>query len=219
MAKLLENTYRHIHIALVNELAIRCADRGLDVWAVIDAAASKPFGFVPFYPGPGVGGHCIPVDPMYLSWRARQFGGSAKFIELARDVNDAMPLYCASRVQDLLNDRGKPLNGARVLLLGVAYKPDIGDVRESPALPLIEALTARGAVVSYHDEHVASIRIAGGDTMEGVPLEDATLSSADCVVVVTNHSTLDYERVVRLAPLVFDTRNAIGGPHPNVVKL
>ena len=217
MAKLLENTFRHINIALVNELAMLCHDMDIDVWEVINAAASKPFGFMPFFPGPGVGGHCIPVDPMYLSWCVRQFGGAAKFIELARDVNAAMPAYCVSRVQDLLNDAGRAVNGAKVLVLGVAYKADIGDLRESPALPLIERLQRKGAVVSYHDPHVPELHV-GGELLRSAPL--GTVRDADCVLVVTAHSSVDYAQLFDAAKLVFDTRNiAAGRDLPNVVRL
>lgn len=217
MAKLLENTFRHINIALVNELAILCHDMDIDVWEVIDAAASKPFGFMPFFPGPGVGGHCIPVDPMYLSWCVRQFGGAAKFIELARDVNSAMPAYCVSRVQDLLNDKGKSLRGARILLLGVAYKSDIGDLRESPALRVLEQLRRKGADVSYHDPHVPELRM-GDELMQSVPID--TAAGADCVLVLTAHSAIDYDQVLGAAQLVFDTRNIEAGRElPHVVRL
>ena len=208
MAKLLENTFRHINIALVNELAILAEGLGVDIWEVIDAAASKPFGFMPFYPGPGVGGHCIPVDPLYLSWRARQFGAAAKFIELARDVNASMPAYCVARVQDLLNDEGRALRGARVLLLGVAYKADIGDMRESPAVPLVELLQAKGASVSYHDPNVAELHV-DQQVLRSVELTDAVVADADVVVVVTPHRTVDYGRVAANASLVFDTRNVM----------
>jgi UDP-N-acetyl-D-glucosamine dehydrogenase len=208
MAKLLENTFRHINIALVNELAILAEGLDVDIWEVIEAAATKPFGFMPFHPGPGVGGHCIPVDPMYLSWRVRQFGGAAKFIDLARDVNDAMPAYCVSRVQDLLNDRSKPLRGSKILVIGVAYKADISDMRESPALPLLDALLERGAGVSYHDPHVPSLRLAHGE-LRSVELTDERLSQADCVVVVTAHRSIDFARVGKVSGLVFDTRNVV----------
>jgi UDP-N-acetyl-D-glucosamine dehydrogenase len=218
MAKLLENTFRHINIALVNELAVLADGLDVDIWEVIDAAATKPFGFMPFYPGPGVGGHCIPVDPMYLSWRVRQFGGAAKFIELARDVNNAMPVYCVGRVQDLLNDRAKPLRGASVLVLGVAYKADISDMRESPALPLVEALVEKGADVSYHDPHVPHL-VVGDLALQSVELSDDRLAVTDCVLIVTAHGDVDHERVAALAPLVFDTRRAIAGRRDNVVTL
>jgi UDP-N-acetyl-D-glucosamine dehydrogenase len=217
-AKLLENTFRHINIALVNEFAIICADLGIDVWEVIEAASTKPFGFMRFSPGPGVGGHCIPVDPMYLSWRVRQFGGAAKFIELARDVNDAMPLYCASRVQELLNDEAKPVRGSRVLILGVAYKRDIADLRETPALPLIGRLAQKGALIDYHDPYITTIDAPVAGELKSVELSDEVLSAADCVVVVTDHEAIDYARVAELAPLVFDTRNVVP-PGPTVVRL
>jgi UDP-N-acetyl-D-glucosamine dehydrogenase len=220
MAKLLENTFRHINIALVNELAILCQDLDVDVWEVIDAAASKPFGFMPFYPGPGVGGHCIPVDPMYLSWRVRQFGGAAKFIDLARDVNAGMPLYVVTRVQDLLNERERSLKGARVLVLGVAYKPDISDLRESPALPLIELLVAKGARVTYADPYVPAITCNDGTRLEAVQLTDEVCTTADCAIVVTNHGSLDLSMAMELCPLVFDTRNVPSGRGlPNVHRL
>jgi nucleotide sugar dehydrogenase len=219
-AKLLENTFRHINIALVNELAVLCRDLGVDVWEVIDAAASKPFGFLPFYPGPGVGGHCIPVDPMYLSWRVRQLGGAAKFIELARDVNAAMPAYCVTRVQDLLNEHRQAINGANVLVLGVAYKANVGDLRESPALPLLEGLRRKGAHVTYHDPHVPSLPFGDGARMRSAQLDDERLGSADCVVILTRHDAVDYQRVIARAPLVFDTRNVPEGRKaPNVVRL
>jgi UDP-N-acetyl-D-glucosamine dehydrogenase len=219
MAKLLENTFRHINIALVNELAILSQDLGVDIWEVITAAASKPFGFMPFYPGPGVGGHCIPVDPLYLSWRVRQFGGAAKFIELARDVNAAMPTYCVTRVQDLLNDEGKSLRGAAVIVLGVAYKPDISDMRESPAIPFIQGLLSKGARVDYWDPHVPRVSIDDGTTLHGIALTPRVLSAADCVVVMTNHAVADYDQIVEHARLILDTRAAIGSRHPHVHRL
>jgi UDP-N-acetyl-D-glucosamine dehydrogenase len=206
-AKLLENTFRHLNIALVNELAVLFQELGLDVWEVIDAAASKPFGFMPFYPGPGVGGHCIPVDPMYLSWRVRQLGGAAKFIELAQDVNQSMPLHVVARIQELLNDAMKPVKGSMILILGVAYKRDIADMRESPALPLMERLVAKGADVRYHDPYVPTYHLAGAGELKSVDLDAATLAAADCVVLVTDHTDVDYDLVAVNAPLVFDTRN------------
>lgn len=218
MAKLLENTFRHINIALVNELAILCHDLDVDVWEVINAADSKPFGFMAFWPGPGVGGHCIPVDPMYLSWRVRQFGGSAKFIDLARDVNSAMPLYCVSRIQDLLNDQERALKGSSILVLGVAYKPEIADLREAPAIELIEALVAKGSRVAFHDPYVDDLRLAAGETLFSVELTVDRLADVDCVVIATGHRSVDYEAVVRHAPLVFDTRNVVPAA-PNVHRL
>jgi UDP-N-acetyl-D-glucosamine dehydrogenase len=174
---------------------------------------------MPFYPGPGVGGHCIPVDPMYLSWRVKQFGGAAKFIDLARDVNAAMPLYVVTRVQDLLNERERSLKGASILLLGVAYKPAISDMRESPALPLINLLRAKGARVSYADPYVPVLDLDGGERLPAVDPTDVALQSADCVVVVTNHPGVDYPRVARLAQLVFDTRRAVPLDGEHVVRL
>src|SRR5687767_6063594 len=170
-----------------------CQKLGLNTWEVIDAAASKPFGFMPFYPGPGVGGHCIPVDPMYLSWRVKQFGGAAKFIELARDVNAAMPMYCVSRVQDLLNERSKPMRGSKVLVLGVAYKRDISDVRESPALPFLAALLEKGCEVSYVDQHVPSLHLDDGRELSSSALDDDLVRSSDCVVIFTDHRAVDHD--------------------------
>ena len=209
MAKLLENTFRHINIALVNELAVLSQDLGVDIWEVIDAAASKPFGFMPFHPGPGVGGHCIPVDPMYLSWRVRQFGGAAKFIELAREVNAAMPDYCVTRIQELLNQRGQAVKGSHVLILGVAYKPDVPDLRESPALPFIDRLLAKGADVSYHDPHVPVLDLPDGPPLRSVALTDERLRGTDCLVVLTPHRAVDHAAAAARAPLVFDTRNVV----------
>jgi UDP-N-acetyl-D-glucosamine dehydrogenase len=219
MAKLLENTFRHINIALVNELAILCSDMGIDVWEVIDAAASKPFGFMPFFPGPGVGGHCIPVDPMYLSWRVRQLGGSAKFIELARDINDSMPLYCVSRIQDLLNDRGLPLRDSRVLIIGVTYKANVNDVRETPAVPLIDALIKKGCIVSFHDPLVDELALPDGRYLTSVDLDDALRNTLNCVVIVTPHAGIDYARLVASDSLIYDTRNFLNSSSPNVVRL
>jgi UDP-N-acetyl-D-glucosamine dehydrogenase len=218
MAKLLENTFRHINIALVNELAILSRDLDVDVWEVIDAASSKPFGFMPFYPGPGVGGHCIPVDPLYLSWRVRQFGGAAKFIELARDVNAAMPAYCVSRVQDLLNDRCQSLRNARVLIVGVAYKPNVSDLRESPAIPLISLLTHKGAVVSYADTHVPTLTLPDGTTLTTVDALSAA-GDVDCVVIVTAHDDMDHDALAEQATLVFDTRNVVKTAAAHVHRL
>lgn len=218
-AKLLENTFRHINIALVNELAVLCQELHLDVWEVIDAAASKPFGFMPFYPGPGVGGHCIPVDPMYLSWRVRQLGSAAKFIELARDVNEAMPLHVVSRVQELLNDAEKPVRNSRVLVLGVAYKRDIADLRESPAAPLIERLARKGADVAYHDPYAPTYSVDGLGELKSTELTPETLAATDCVIVVTDHTDVDYDLVVAHAPLVFDTRNRLPRGHGHIHRL
>jgi UDP-N-acetyl-D-glucosamine dehydrogenase len=208
LVKLLENIFRSVNIALVNELAMLCNRLELDVWEVIDAAATKPYGFMRFTPGPGLGGHCIPIDPFYLSWRARQFDFQTEFIELAGKVNTTMPYFCAERVSHALNDVRKPVNGSRVLVLGVSYKPDVGDVRESPALKLIELLGELGAQISYHDPHVPDLRDEGLD-LRSVELADETVAAADIVCVVTAHSGIDYERLADRAQLVFDFRNAV----------
>lgn len=219
MAKLLENTFRHINIALVNELAILSQDLDVDVWEVIDAAASKPFGFMPFYPGPGVGGHCIPVDPMYLSWRVRQFGGSAKFIELARDVNAAMPSYVVTRIQELLNDRERSLKGSHILVVGVSYKANVADMRESPALPLIERLRQKGCEVSFHDPHVPVLALSDEVELKSQDLTPELLERTDCVLICTAHDAVDYEALAQKAALVFDTRNVVPAAGSHVVKL
>jgi UDP-N-acetyl-D-glucosamine dehydrogenase len=218
MAKLLENTFRHINIALVNELAILCQDLDVDVWEVIDAAASKPFGFMPFYPGPGVGGHCIPVDPMYLSWRVKQFGGAAKFIDLARDVNAGMPLYVVTRLQDQLNDRERSLKGARVLVVGVAYKPGITDMRESPSLPIMDLLRKKGVAVMYHDPHVPHIEFSD-DRLSSVPLDRVVWEDVDCAIIITAHPDVDHEAIADRAEMTFDTRNVIRRGRPTVCYL
>jgi UDP-N-acetyl-D-glucosamine dehydrogenase len=220
LAKLLENTFRSINIGLVNELAIMCHLLDVDVWEVINAAATKPFGFMPFYPGPGLGGHCIPIDPIYLSWKLKTLKYRARFIELADDVNRAMPEYVVTRVSMALNDRRRALNGSKVLVLGVAYKRDIDDLRESPSLDVMETLAKRGAQVSYHDPCIPSVTI-GERRWESVPLTEQAVSSSDAVVITTDHSSVDYAMVVRCAALVFDARNATAplGLQPNVVKL
>ena len=205
LTKLLENIYRSVNIALVNELAQLCERMEIDVWEVIEAAATKPFGFMSFQPGPGLGGHCIPIDPFYLTWKAREYDFSTEFIELAGKVNENMPYYCRSLVSQALNHgRQRSLSGAKVLVLGVAYKSDIGDTRESPALKLIELLRAAGAEVSYHDPHVAVLPEAG---LDSVPLEPA---DHDCVVIVTAHSGIDYDDIVERSHVVVDLRNATG---------
>jgi UDP-N-acetyl-D-glucosamine dehydrogenase len=213
MVKLLENTFRSVNIGLVNELALMCDRFNLDIWEIIDAAASKPFGFMPFYPGPGLGGHCIPVDPFYLSWKARSNGFEARFIELAGMVNGYMPKHVVHKVVDALNDREKSLKGSRILIIGVAYKPDVSDIRESPALEIIHLLRERGAHVSYHDPYVPELT-AEGMAMKSIPLTrvpgdvGVQLSDSDCVVIVTHHSTIDYRHLVEKASLIVDTRNA-----------
>jgi UDP-N-acetyl-D-glucosamine dehydrogenase len=205
MVKLLENTFRAVNIGLVNEVAIMCGRLGLDTWEVIEAAASKPFGFMPFYPGPGLGGHCIPIDPLYLSWKLKTLKYNARFINLADEVNSAMPEFVVAKVADALNDRGRAVRGAKVLICGLTYKRDIDDVRESPALDIIELLHRRGAEVSYADRHVPSLRHGDLQT-PSVPIERA--GEFDCVVIATDHSDVDYRALVQRARLVVDTRNA-----------
>jgi UDP-N-acetyl-D-glucosamine dehydrogenase len=205
--KLLENTYRSVNIALVNEMAQLCYHLGVDSWEVIEAAATKPFGFMAFYPGPGIGGHCIPLDPHYLSWKARLHGFEARFIGLAEEVNSHMPRHVVQLVQDGLNSQGKPVKGSRVLVVGVAYKRDINDVRESPALGIVDQLMHKGAEVSYHDPFIAEMTVDGRGPLVGVALTDETLRACDCAIIVTDHSDVDYSRVLKLAPLVVDTRN------------
>lgn len=209
MAKLLENTFRMINIGLVNELAIMCERLGVDVWEVIDAAATKPFGFMKFTPGPGLGGHCIPIDPLYLSWKMKSFNYNARFIELASEINTNMPRYVVSRVMEALNDRGKALKGSRVLVLGAAYKPDIDDVRESPALDVIGLFQKKGAVVEYHDPYIPHIHHEyDGWQMDSIKDYMQSVQAADAVVIVTNHKVYDYEAIVAAAQFVFDSRNA-----------
>ncbi len=210
MVKLLENTFRSVNIGLVNEIALMCDKMKIDVWEVIDAAATKPFGFMPFYPGPGLGGHCIPVDPFYLSWKARQSGFEARFIELAGQVNGSMPYHVVSRVREALNSRRKSVRGSRVLVLGVAYKADIDDVRESPSLDILDILEKEGAKVSFCDPYLDSIHHAGRK-LKGVPFRASTLRSADCVVIATAHKVFDYTLVARQAKTIVDSRNALKG--------
>jgi UDP-N-acetyl-D-glucosamine dehydrogenase len=207
MVKLLENTFRAINIGLANEVALMCARLGLDVWEVIDAAATKPYGFMKFQPGPGLGGHCIPVDPAYLAWKMKSLNFSARFIELATEINGHMPEYVTHSIGDILNEDRLPVNGARILILGVAYKPDVSDVRESPAFDIIRLLEAKGAAVVYHDPHVPEMELEGR-TLKSVDLSDDELRACDLAVIITHHSGVDYGRVVRLAPRVYDTRNA-----------
>ncbi len=207
MVKLLENTFRSINIGLANEVALMCDRLGLDVWEVIDAAASKPYGFMKFVPGPGLGGHCIPVDPSYLSWKMKELNFSARFIELAIDINNSMPEHVATKVADLLNEERLAVNGSRVLILGVAYKPDVGDMRESPALDVMSLLQAKGADITFHDPHVSEL-VVDGRTYKNTDLSDEVLSSSDIAVILTDHAAVDYGRVVAKASRVFDTRNA-----------
>jgi len=216
-AKLLENTFRAVNIGMANEMARLCYALNIDTWEVIRAAATKPFGFMAFYPGPGIGGHCIPLDPHYLSWKARQHGFDSRFISLAEEVNSRMPDHVVQLVSDGLNDERKAMNGARVLLLGVAYKSNIDDVRESPALSIIDRLRSKGCEVSYHDPFVRELRFddthteSSGAALCSIELSDEQIKESDCVVIVTNHSQIDYHRIVNLARLVVDTRNALNG--------
>ncbi len=210
MVKLLENTFRAVNIGLVNEMALMCDKLGLNVWEVVDAAATKPYGFMKFTPGPGVGGHCIPLDPHYLSWKLKTVNYTARFIELAAEVNSHMPDYVVGKVADALNTDRKAINGSRVLILGIAYKPNVGDVRESPALDVIHLLQERGAVVSYHDPYVADLTSEWFE-MASVELTAVTLQQADCVVIITNHADYDWAWIAEQAGLIVDTRNAIEG--------
>jgi UDP-N-acetyl-D-glucosamine dehydrogenase len=210
MAKLLENTFRSVNIGMVNELALMCHRMHIDVWEVIDAARTKPFGFMPFYPGPGLGGHCIPIDPFYLSWKARQSGFEARFIELAGQVNGSMPEWVVTRVGDALNTVKKAVNGSRVHVYGVAYKKNVGDMRESPALDVIEHLLRRGASVTYSDPYVPSFK-TDGHTFTAISPADALASKPDCVVITTDHDAFDYKELVERAPLIMDARNALKG--------
>ena len=216
-AKLLENTFRAVNIGMANEMARLCYALNIDTWEVIRAAATKPFGFMPFYPGPGIGGHCIPLDPHYLSWKARQHGFDSRFISLAEEVNSRMPEHVVQLVADGLNDESKAMKGSNVLLLGVAYKKDINDVRESPALSIIDRLRAKGANVRYHDPFVSELRFddahtdSTGEPLSSVPLTSDELQAADCVIIVTDHSDIDYKHVCSQVPLIIDTRNALNG--------
>ncbi len=208
MVKLLENTFRAVNIGLVNEIALMCHRMDINVWEVIDAARTKPFGFMPFYPGPGLGGHCIPIDPFYLSWKARQNGFECRFIELAGHINSSMPHYVVERVGDALNSVKKAINGSRIHLFGVAYKKDVGDVRESPAVDILELLSQRGADVSYTDPYVGTLT-HGGRTLASIPVEEAFDRAVDCCIVATDHSVFDYDAIAKRMPLVVDTRNAL----------
>lgn len=206
MSKLLENTFRAVNIALVNELAILCDRMGIDVWETISAAETKPFGFMPFWPGPGLGGHCIPVDPFYLTWRAKAYDLNTEFVELAGRVNVNMPYYAVSRIQRALNRAGKPVQGSQILLLGMAYKPDVADLRESPSLKLLELLRKEGAEVTYHDPYIPDLP---GEGLVSLPLSDDLLRSIDCAVIATAHAAVDLGQVVDRAPLVVDLRDAV----------
>lgn len=217
MVKLLENTFRMINIGLANEVAMMCDRLGIDVWEVIDAAATKPFGFMPFYPGPGLGGHCIPIDPFYLSWKTRQAGIEARFIDLAGYINGQMPHFVVDKVQNALNDAGKAVKGSRVHVMGVAYKRNIEDMRESPALDVMLLLKKRGALLSYSDPHVPELRL---DSIELTAEPEESAAAADCVVVITDHSAFDYQGLVERAALIVDSRNALKGfSSPKIVRL
>ena len=213
LTKLLENIFRSVNIALVNELKMLCDRMGIDVWEVINAAATKPFGYMPFYPGPGLGGHCIPIDPFYLSWKAREYEFHTRFIELAGEINTSMPGYVVTRAMEVLNERGKALNGSRILVLGLAYKRNVDDTRESPALKIIDLLQQRGAHVDYNDPHVPRMpRLRRYDFRhESVELTEENLRSYDCVIVITDHDAYDYPFILEHAPLLLDTRNATKG--------
>ncbi len=208
MVKLLENTFRAVNIGLVNEVALMCDKLGLNVWEVVEAAATKPYGFMPFYPGPGLGGHCIPIDPHYLSWKLKTLNYNARFIELAAEINSHMPEYVVSKVTDALNEVCKAVKNSHILVLGVAYKPNVGDVRESPALDVIHLLQDRGAVVSYHDPYVADLLHEGFD-LKSITLTETAVQQADCVVVITHHQVYDWPWIASTAQLIVDTRNAI----------
>ena len=216
LAKLLENVFRSVNIALVNELAMLCDRMGIDVWEVVEAAATKPYGFMRFDPGPGMGGHCLPVDPFYLSWKAREYGQPTEFVELAGEVNQRMPEFCVERVARALNDHSKPVRGSRIVILGVAYKPGVGDLRESPAVKIMGLLAKAGADLVFHDDHARELPELG---LRSEPLEGA-LEGADVAVIVTAHPELDLDAVVRSAPLVVDFRGVTRGIEaPNLVRL
>jgi UDP-N-acetyl-D-glucosamine dehydrogenase len=222
MVKLLENTFRAVNIGLVNELALMCDRMNIDVWEVIEAARTKPFGFMAFYPGPGLGGHCIPIDPVYLSWKAKQSGFDPRFIELAGQINGAMPHYVVEKVAEALNTRRKAVNGSSILIAGVAYKRDIDDLRESPALDVIALLHAKGARISYTDPHIAEIDARnwpGPQTMTSVPATPESFAQYDCIVIVTDHKDFDYPAMVERADIIVDTRNAIKFGAANVFRL
>ncbi len=213
MAKLLENIYRSVNIALVNELKILADRMGIDIWEVIEAASTKPFGYFPFYPGPGMGGHCIPIDPFYLSWKAREFDFTTRFIQLSGEINISMPYYVVSKAIDALNERGKTIKGSRILILGVAYKRDIDDIRESPALTIMKLLEEKGAIITYNDPHVPKLHPMRkyNFTMSSKPLTEELLREVDLVMLITDHRQYDYQWIVNNASLVVDTRNATKG--------
>ncbi|MCA1589938.1 MAG: nucleotide sugar dehydrogenase, partial [Acidobacteria bacterium] len=228
--KLWENTFRAVNIGMANEMARLCNTLGIDTWEVVRAAATKPFGFMPFYPGPGIGGHCIPLDPHYLSWKARQHGFDSQFISLAEQVNSGMPAYVVRLVSTALNDAKKAVNGSKILVLGVAYKRDIDDMRESPALSIIDLLRARGAEITYHDPFVDEVTfdhaytIGDGEPLRNTELSDGLIGESDCVIICTEHSGVDYTKVCEMANLIVDTRNALSenvrnGSKAKIVRL
>ena len=218
--KLLENTFRIVNIGLVNELALMCDNLGVNIWEVIDAAKTKPYGFMPFYPGPGVGGHCIPIDPIYLSWKARMHGFEARFIDLASQVNAEMPHYTIRKVVEALNEYGKPLKCSKILVVGVAYKKDVKDLRESPALEIIDILIKKGALVSYHDPYLPYLKI-DGINLKGMKFNKKVFRDSDCVVIVTDHTDVDYKFIAENSKLIVDTRNILKGikKRSNIVRL
>jgi UDP-N-acetyl-D-glucosamine dehydrogenase len=220
MTKLLENIHRAVNIGLVNELKIVCDRMDIDIHEVIRAASTKPFGFTPYYPGPGLGGHCIPIDPFYLTWKAREYGLNTRFIELAGEVNANMPSWVAGKVTDALNERGKSVKGSSVLVLGIAYKKDVDDMRESPSVELMELLTKKGAQVSYSDPHVPAFprMRAHHFELDSIPLTPDTIAAADCVLLATNHTRFDYDLIARHAQLIVDSRGVYRDPLPNVVR-
>ena len=221
MVKLLENTYRATNIGLVNEIAIMCDHLDIDVWEVIDAAATKPFGFTPFYPGPGLGGHCIPVDPQFLAWKLKTLNYNARFIQLATEINAGMPDYVVNKIGDILNESSKSLKGSNILVLGIAYKPDVSDYRESPSLDVIDILSTKGASVSYHDPYIPALKYEHFD-MESITINESNMKSFDCVVITTNHSSYDWDWIIKHSNHILDTRNATAHTKTNkshVVKL
>lgn len=221
MVKLLENTFRAVNIGLINEVALMCDKLGIDVWEVIDAASTKPYGFMPFYPGPGLGGHCIPLDPYYLSWKLRTLNYTARFIELAGEVNANMPEHVVTMVADALNAQREAINSARILILGVTYKPNVADVRESPAIDILRILHDKGALLYYHDPYIPQLDL-GSFTLSTSELTDSLLTAMDCVVIVTHHDTYDWANIAHQARLIIDTRNAMGSlddTHDNIIKL
>jgi len=220
MVKLLENTFRIVNIGMVNELMLMCDRLGIDVWEVIDAAKTKPYGFMPFYPGPGVGGHCIPVDPIYLSWKARMHGFEARFIDLSSHVNSQMPYYVVDKITEGLNCYGKPLRCAKVLVIGAAYKKDVKDLRESPALEIVDILMKKGALVSYYDPYLPYLKIHNIN-LKCAKFNKATFKDSDCVVIITDHSNVDYKFIAENSKLVVDTRNVLKGikDRSNIVRL